>query len=239
MFVGRVTSYGHKSDMPKIKLTREHLLKDDDQDWAERFRGHEDVMTPRERADALRAAQQAVPDRDNVWVFGYGSLIWNPALDYTESAVARVYGYRRAFCLRSHIGRGTRECPGLMLGLDRGGSCVGLALKLPAPSVNQELDLLFKREMLTRIYHPTWVKAHIGGEVCHAITFVVDRSNARYVSGLHPQQGARMIREAKGRLGPCHEYLLDTERALKKLGIRDRTVEDMARRVREELEAQR
>ena len=218
--------------MARVKLTREHLVKDDDRDWAERYRGMADVATPQERAVALADAIDAIDDWDAVWAFAYGSLIWNPAFHFVERVVGKVYGLHRDFCLRSHIGRGTPRRPGLMLGLDRGGSCLGVAYHIARDSVETELDLLFKREMLTRIYKPTWVTVHTASHKVRALTFVVDRNNDRYTSNLPESVQLEMFAKASGQLGPCYEYLFDTVRHLDELDITDRRLCRLAVKVR-------
>ena len=218
--------------MAKIELTRAHLLSDDDRDWAARYKGVSDVVSPQERAAALDAAIAEIDDWDDVWVFAYGSLIWNPAIHFVQRELGAIHGLHRAFCLRSHIGRGSPEHPGLMLGLDRGGSCRGVAYRLAASSVRSEMDLLFKREMLTRIYHPTWVKVSCATGKCRALTFVVDRQNARYTKHLPESTQVEMIATATGQLGPCYEYLFDTVHHLAELGITDERLRGLANKVR-------
>ena len=106
---------------------------------------------------------EVVPDDfdcSNVWVFGYGSLIFNPVIEHTERVNAKIYGNHRRFCLRTRIGRGSPDCPGLVLALDRGGSCAGVAFKLNPETAIAELDLLWRREMITLAYNARWVKLH-------------------------------------------------------------------------------
>jgi glutathione-specific gamma-glutamylcyclotransferase len=161
-----------------------------------------------------------VPPGD-VWVFAYGSLIWNPIFPFADKRVARIYGFHRSFCLWSRIGRGTPEKPGLVLGLDHGRSCAGLAYRIAAPHVRDELRLLWRREMVTGSYVPTWVKARTPQGAVAAIAFVINHRSVAYAGRLPCTEAARRIREAAGIHGPCAEYLLRTVAGLREHGIHD------------------
>ncbi len=169
-----------------------------------------------------------------VWVFGYGSLMWNPAFHYAESRRAKLYGYHRAFCLKTPIGRGTKDYPGLVLGLDRGGSVHGIAFRVAEEAAEEELDIIWAREMLAGSYRPTWVSLadEDTGERFHAMAFVMRRDHDRYTGRLHPNETAERIANACGSLGPCREYLENTVAALDELGIGDGPMHDLLRRVR-------
>ncbi|MDR6538556.1 gamma-glutamylcyclotransferase [Variovorax soli] len=160
-----------------------------------------------------------------VLVFGYGSLMWNPAMDHVDVRPAKVQGWHRSFCLRSIIGRGSPERPGLMLGLDRGGACHGMLLQIDAGKVRDELRVLWRREMLTDVYEPRWVVARLGRTPVRAITFTVNRSHPRYIKGLPVQEMAQMINTGAGSLGTCREYFDATVEQLAALGIRDAGME--------------
>jgi cation transport protein ChaC len=160
-----------------------------------------------------------------VLVFGYGSLMWNPAIDHAGVRPAKVHGWHRSFCLRSIIGRGSPDRPGLMLALDRGGACHGMLLEIDASKVRGELRVLWRREMLTEIYQPRWVTAHIGLTPVRAITFTVNRSHPRYTKALPIQEMARMINTGAGSLGTCRDYFDATVHQLAALGIRDAGME--------------
>src|SRR3546814_9302515 len=112
----------------------------------------------------------------SVWLFGYGSLIWNPAFDYAEKRPATVHGLHRRFCLQTHLGRGSRERPGLVLALDRGGSCRGVVLRIAPENVESELDIVWRREMISHSYRPTWVTAQTSDGPVRAIGFAINRS---------------------------------------------------------------
>jgi cation transport protein ChaC len=161
-----------------------------------------------------------VPSGD-VWVFAYGSLIWNPIFPFADKRIARIYGFHRSFCLWSRLGRGTPDKPGLVLGLDHGGSCAGLAYRIAAAHVREEFRLLWRREMVTGSYVPTWVKARTPQGAVAAIAFVINRRSVAYAGRLPSPEAARRIRDASGIHGPCADYLLRTVGGLREYGIDD------------------
>ena len=194
--------------------------------------------TLRMLSDAEREASLAAilatrpPARNGVWLFAYGSLIWNPALHYAERQVARIHGWHRAFCLSTVAGRGTPEAPGLVLGLDRGGACTGAAFRIEENLLEQELTILWKREMLSGSYQPRWVplRGSGGAPFGPAITFTIRRDGPFYTRLQHPELVDRLA-TAKGALGSSAEYLLRTRDGLRSLGLRDPHVEGLARAV--------
>ena len=161
----------------------------------------------------------------DVWIFAYGSLIWNPLFPVAEERVARIHGFHRSFCIWSRIGRGLPDRPGLVLGLDRGGNCRGVALRLEAQHVRDELALVWRREMVTGAYRPSWVKAVTDHGVVDAIAFVADRKAPAYAGGLAEADVARVLRTGAGFLGTCSEYLAQTAAGLAARGIRDEGLE--------------
>ncbi len=158
-------------------------------------------------------------------VFGYGSLMWNPALDTTDVRVARVAGWHRRFCLRSFFGRGTPETPGVMLALDRGGACRGLLFRIEAAKVQAELRLLWRREMIAGSYDARWVCARVAGEPVRALAFVANRTHDRYIVDRSPERVARLILTGRGSLGTARAYFDSTRHALAQLGVRDPNIE--------------
>jgi cation transport protein ChaC len=161
-----------------------------------------------------------VPAGD-IWVFAYGSLIWNPIFPFVEKRLARVYGFHRSFCLWSRVGRGTPEHPGLVLALDNGGSCAGLVYRIAAEHVREEMRLLWRREMVTGSYVPTWVKARTRQGAVAAIAFVMNHRSVAYAGKLATQEAARCIASASGLHGACSEYLTRTLVGLREHGIED------------------
>jgi cation transport protein ChaC len=158
-------------------------------------------------------------------VFGYGSLMWNPAMDVMAWRVARVQGWHRRFCLRTLFGRGTPQEPGVMLALDRGGACHGLLFRIEAAKVRAELRLLWRREMMAGAYDARWVRARTDGTVVRALTFVANRSHERYIGGHPIPHIARLVRTGKGQLGTSRAYFDCTVQTLEGLGIRDLGIE--------------
>lgn len=166
------------------------------------------------------------------WVFGYGSLMWRPGFAHVETARARLAGYRRALCVQSFVHRGTRERPGLVLGLDRGGSCVGLAFKVPAPLRDEVLAYLRERELVTSVYLERNLRVKLAsGETVEATTYVVDRNHPQYAGALDPEHAATRVTGAVGVSGPNEEYVLNTVTHLSGLGIRDHWLELVAKRI--------
>jgi cation transport protein ChaC len=171
------------------------------------------------------------PDAD-VWVFGYGSLMWNPAFGFAEQRLGVVRGWHRRFCLSIEMGRGSPDNPGLMLALDRGGVCRGVAFRIPAAQARAELLLVWRREMFGTAYLARWVQVRMAAATVPAITFVVNRAGPRYVAKLDDRQAARRIATASGALGTCQAYLDNTMGHLRALGIRDAGLERIAREIR-------
>jgi glutathione-specific gamma-glutamylcyclotransferase len=185
------------------------------------------LRTPVELESTLQAILRRHEPARDLYVFCYGSLMWNPALEHSGQFKARIHGRHRSFCLRNLIGRGAPERPGLMLALDRGGSCNGTILRIPASKVEDELRLLWRREMVWGSYEACWVTAWAGADPVEAVTFVVRRSHERYVGDLSPQQAARLINTGAGSLGTCRAYFDSTLQKLRELGIRDRRMEHL------------
>jgi cation transport protein ChaC len=161
----------------------------------------------------------ALPQSD-LWVFGYGSLMWNPGFPPAESEIARIYGYHRGLCVWSWIYRGTERTPGLVLGLDAGGSCFGVAHRVRAKDRDAAVAYLFRREMVTRVYHPLVKSVRLdNGRDVEALTFVVDRRHTQYAGDMKAHEAAEVIRGARGSGGPNLDYVANTVRCLDELGI--------------------
>jgi cation transport protein ChaC len=191
-------------------------------------------LTDAER-EATRAGVLARQGQD-LWVFGYGSLMWDPGVHVVEIRQATLSGFHRRFCLKSQIGRGSAERPALMAALDSGGSCQGLALRIPAAHVDAETEILWRREMLAGSYVPTFVTVETPqGDIAEAVTFVINRQSDRYVQ-LDLDETARLIATGRGTRGTCREYLENLAERLELLGIRDPAIHDLHRRVREHIE---
>ena len=176
-------------------------------------------------------AARPEPEGD-VWLFAYGSLIWNPTIHYAEKRLALVRGYHRRFCLRTVLGRGCPERPGLMLGLDHGGSCRGVAYRLPAGTAEAELLLVWRREMVAGAYRPRWLRARTGEGPLTVLAFTIERRHERYCRDLAEEERIAMLATASGALGPAADYLFDTARHLAELGIPDHHLDRLCEAVR-------
>jgi cation transport protein ChaC len=188
--------------------------------------GH--ALTDEQLSGSLTRTLAARPKGAGWWVFGYGSLLWNPIFPVAESRPALVRGLHRRFCLRSLALRGTREHPGLVLGLLPGGSCRGVVYRLPSPVAIDELHLLWRREMVVGSYHPRWVRVDSAGRTLHALTFVVKRDHPQCACGLSLDEQARVIATAKGAVGSSLDYLERTRVALVSHGVVDSYLEALA-----------
>ena len=169
---------------------------------------------------APRPSELDIPPGD-LWFFGYGSLMWDPGFRYLERASALVHGYHRAFCIYSNRWRGTPDQPGLVLGLDRGGACRGVAFLVAKAQVAATLRRLWQREMRRRIYRPRLVRARLPDGEIRAFTFVADPRHPGYAGGLTLRQTALRIATCRGARGPNIEYLTRTIDHLEALGVRD------------------
>jgi len=219
--------------MASVKLTRDTILDGTlHAAMREMLEPHARLMTDAERAAQVRDMLERAPLPGRVWVFGFGSLIWNPAFHFAERRTARIHGYHRQFCLWSRVGRGSPERPGLMLSLESGGSCTGVAYRLAPGTEATELDVLWRREMFTMAYRPVWTMATTPEGPEPAIAFSANRSHERYVPGLDQEAVAHYLATGAGPMGRCCDYLFDTVEHLRQLGIRDRRLEALEARVR-------
>lgn len=163
------------------------------------------------------------------WVFAYGSLMWDPGFPHQESRKARLFGYHRRFCVYSVRYRGTPECPGLVLGLDRGGCCTGVAYRVAEADAEAVRAYLWEREMFTHTYQARQVPVVLDDAVrVTALTFVVDRGHSQYAGRLPLAEVARLITQGHGSRGPCRDYLLNTVRHLNDLGLPSPPLADLA-----------
>lgn len=169
-----------------------------------------------------------------MWVFGYGSLVWNPGFDFEERVIARLSGYHRSFCMRSVHHRGTDENPGLVLALDetRDAVCSGLALSVPAGQEAATLAYLRERELISSAYIEKQLDIDlIDGRRMTAVTYVVDAGHVQYCGGIALEEQAQIIARAVGGRGPNTEYLFNTTAHLKELGITDDELDWLVTRV--------
>jgi cation transport protein ChaC len=171
---------------------------------------------------------------DEFWVFGYGSLIWRPGFDFIERVPAKLIGLHRALCVYSFVHRGTPEQPGLVLGLDRGGACRGVAYRADPGKRDEIIAYLREREQVTSVYLEIWrsvtVATHPERQV-RALLYCVDRSHAQYAGRLSLDAQAHLVRHGHGRSGNNRDYVLSTVEALEALGCRDRDLHLLAQRL--------
>jgi cation transport protein ChaC len=173
--------------------------------------------------DASRAACFANLSLDqDLWIFAYGSLVWNPIFAVAEHRRARLHGFHRSFCMTSTIGRGTIGRPGLMLALEDGGSVDGIALKMGRLGRDEEIRLLWRREMLAKSYEPVWATVSTDEGPIKVLTFVADRNATNYVGRQPLRRTVEQIVGAAGLLGTNLDYLDSTYHALRAYGIEDR-----------------
>lgn len=161
----------------------------------------------------------------DLWVFAYGSLMWRPGFDVAERTPAAIEGYHRALCIASHRHRGTPERPGLVLGLDAGGSCQGIAFRVEAAKVAATLVYLRERELVTNVYLERMLPVQLeDGRTVNAVAYVADRAHPQYVGDLPPQETLERIKRGVGAAGPNRDYVLNTARQLEELGVTDPTL---------------
>jgi cation transport protein ChaC len=164
---------------------------------------------------------QAVLPKGDLWVFGYGSLMWSPCFDYTHRAPGRAHGYHRALCILSTRYRGTEHKPGLVMGLCRGGSCWGIAYRVDARRLKRALARLWYREMPRRVYQPRLIPVRIRSRTVRALAFVADPAHPSYVRELDLHGRARLVAQGIGVRGPCIDYIRNTLDHMHAVGVRD------------------
>ena len=173
-------------------------------------------------------------DSEDLWVFGYGSLMWRPGFDYVERVSARLIGLHRALCVYSFVHRGTPERPGLVLGLDRGGMCRGIAFRVAAAGRDNTIAYLRAREQVTTVYLETWRPIELEEPArrrVRALCFVVDRSHVQYAGRLTLAESVHHVRQGHGSSGANRDYVLETVQALEALGYRETELHLIAERL--------
>lgn len=163
---------------------------------------------------------------NDFWVFGYGSLMWRPGFAHVETARARLHGYRRSLCIYSHVHRGTPDHPGLVLGLDTGGSCLGIAFRVPGEMTDEVMIYLREREMSNRVYHEKWLRLRLAdGRDVKAVTYVADRAHIQYAGSLKAEEAAAIVASARGDSGANIDYVSNTIEHLRNMRVRDHALE--------------
>ena len=200
-----------------------------------------DVIATRSEHFELQADPQQAADcmlsgwngSDDLWVFAYGSLIWRPSFEWVERRCVTLRGYHRSLCLWSHDHRGSRDVPGVVFGLNRGGSCRGVAYRIAAERVRTTFAALWAREMITSAYVPRWVRCDSDSTPVQALAFLLNRTCQEYTGALPEERLLMAIRQAVGMSGPCIEYVVQTHSALHDHGIHDKSLCNLVQRLSE------
>ncbi|HEX9462890.1 MAG TPA: gamma-glutamylcyclotransferase [Alphaproteobacteria bacterium] len=171
-----------------------------------------------------------LPNGRDLWIFAYGSLMWDPGFPFEEARPALLRGYHRSFCVYSHRYRGTPDRPGLVLGLDSGGACRGIAYRVASHNVKRVMAYLWRREMTGRTYTCREVRIHLAGHTVRARAFVVRRDHPQYAPDLSVARTVELVCQGKGMRGACLTYLENTVRHLDELGIPDRRLHAILKR---------
>ena len=178
---------------------------------------------------------KAEHESGDLWVFGYGSLMWRPAFAYLERESARLIGLHRALCVFSFVHRGTPERPGLVLGLDRGGMCRGIAYRVAAAKRAETVGYLRAREQVTSVYLETMRQIELEDSArrrVQALCYVVDRSHVQYAGRLTLAESLHHVRQGHGQSGANRDYVLETVHALEAVGYRDTELHLLAAQLR-------
>lgn len=167
----------------------------------------------------------------DLWIFGYGSLIWRPGFDFLEARPAKLIGEHRALCIYSFVHRGTPEKPGLVLGLDRGGACQGMAYRVAEAKRVEIIDYLRAREQVTSVYREVLRSVWLDGDArerVSAVAYVADRGHEQYAGRLSLTEQLHLVRGGHGSSGANDEYVIETVAALEAMNIRDRQLHQLA-----------
>src|SRR6202167_3694378 len=169
--------------------------------------------------------------KSDLWVFGYGSLMWRPGFEFIEQVPARLIGEHRALCVYSFDHRGTPEKPGLVLGLDRGGACRGIAFRVAAARRYDTVDYLRGREQTTNVYREVMRSVWLENEArqrVSALAYVVDRGHVQYAGRLSLNEQLRFVQQGHGRSGNNRDYVLSTVKSIEAQGFRDPQLHQLA-----------
>ena len=197
------------------------------------------MNTPPSRAPVLRDPAPMLAralaqwgGHEDLWIFGYASLIWRPDFDFEERRPAHVPGWHRALKMWSRVNRGTPESPGLVFALLSGGSCHGMVFRVQRQQAAGVLATLWEREMPTGVYDPRWLRCLTTHGPVSALAFTLSRRSPNYTGTLPPERYRQIFREAHGRYGSTHDYARLTYDSLRAHGIHDRALEQLLRHAR-------
>lgn len=197
--------------------------------------GSEPPKPPRDPAVLLEEALRGWGAREDLWIFGYGSLIWRPDFDFVERRPARVHGWHRALKMWSRINRGTPDRPGLVFAMLSGGSCQGVVFRVPQQNGEAVLKQLWPREMPLATYDPKWIVCHTHHGPVRALAFTLSRKSPSHTGLLTEAEYRRIFAEARGKFGSTLEYARRTHEELRRHNIRDRALERLLALAQEQL----
>jgi cation transport protein ChaC len=183
----------------------------------------------RDPAPLLERTRREWGGRDDLWVFGYGSLIWRPEFDHVEHRLARVHGWHRALKMWSRVNRGTPECPGLVFALLTGGSCQGVVFRVPRHDGEAVLERLWDREMLMGVYDPRWLPCSTAAGTVRALAFTLSRQSPSFTRTLSDEDYRRVFAQSCGRFGTTLDYARQTFDSLQRHQIHDRALARLLR----------
>jgi len=169
---------------------------------------------------------------EQFWVFGYGSLMWRPGFDYNYKTPAILTGFHRSLCVYSYVHRGTQEVPGLVFGLDHGGSCRGIAFSVQQENWQKTVNYLQEREQVTAVYLESTQPVHLDDDTpktVNALTFLVDRNHKQYAGELSMDEQLNFINQGKGQSGDCRDYVIAAANQLKELDVEDKSLQALAK----------
>jgi glutathione-specific gamma-glutamylcyclotransferase len=187
------------------------------------------LRDPQALLERTRHEWRARSAQDDLWIFGYASLLWRPEFDAVEHRNAHVRGWHRAFRMASRINRGTPEQPGLVFALLPGGSCHGAVYRVRHSQANEVLEQLWFREMPTGVYDPRWLACNTSRGEVQALAFTLSRKSPQHTGAIDDERMLQILRSARGRYGTTLEYLLRTAQALRERGVKDREIERLVR----------
>lgn len=182
------------------------------------------LQSPESHARTLDALRAQRPRGQDLWVFGYASLIWRPEFDACEAHLSRVHGWHRALKMWSRVNRGSPECPGLVFALLRGGSCTGMVYRVAATAAQDVLARLWEREMPMSVYEPRWLPCNTPHGRVRALAFTLPHHHPSHTGTLGEARLREIFRHAVGRFGSTRDYAEQTLHALRALGIEDRAL---------------
>ena len=187
------------------------------------------TMNSDELSDSVKLILEGMNVEKGVWIFGYGSLMWNPDFKQIEKRTGIVTGYHRSLCLKSMVYRGTRDFYGLVFGLDKGDICQGMAYRIEEKNIHSEMQKIWEREMFAGTYIPTWVNVTTKLGVISAVTFVINHEHEHYIPNLELDEIAERVVRAAGTCGPCLDYVKNTVKSLHFFGLQDNALEELLR----------